>query len=117
MKYIITLEAASRYAQSNFGKFRYMAEHQRLVWRGEEISNIATLAETVNEAGKFLRSYTGPLSYMRVEEIEARSQEPEERKEASGAEVTGGTPVPSEEAPAAPRHRKTRKDTDGNPDI
>lgn len=88
-RYIITLDAASRYARSAFGKFTYMAEHGRLVWQGKAFGDIAELAAAVTDASKFLRSYTGPLSHMSVAEVE------EEEKAEGGnlkpeSEVTGG---------------------------
>lgn len=113
--FIVCLDIVSRQARPPFGKFGYMPAHRRLVWRREEITDISRLAEIVNEASTFLRSYTGTNSAMLVEEVipveipeyiapveEApAAPEPEEdTPEATAADVV--PPEPTAEAPAEP---------------
>jgi hypothetical protein len=55
MKYLVALNLQSRYSRPPIGHFAYSDTHQRHVWRGKEISDIADLAQAVNEALAFVR--------------------------------------------------------------
>jgi hypothetical protein len=50
MKYIIALNLQSRYARPSVGEFHYSDAHQRHVWKGKEISDIAELSTEINAA-------------------------------------------------------------------
>jgi hypothetical protein len=50
MKYIIALNLRSRYARPSVGEFHYSDKHQRHVWKGKEISDIAELSSEINAA-------------------------------------------------------------------
>jgi len=54
-KYLVALNLQSRYSRPPIGNFAYSDTHQRHVWKGKEISDIADLAEIVNEALAFVR--------------------------------------------------------------
>ena len=54
-KYLVALNIQSRFSRPPIGNFAYSDTHQRHVWKGKEISEIADLASIVNEALTFVR--------------------------------------------------------------
>jgi hypothetical protein len=55
MIYLVALNIQSRFSRPPIGLFAYSDKHQRHVWKGKELTDIADLAAAVNEALAFVR--------------------------------------------------------------
>ena len=55
MKYLVALNISTRFFRPAIGEFIHSTKHERHVWRDEETSDIARLAELTNEALDFVR--------------------------------------------------------------
>jgi len=59
MKFIVAIDAPSRYSRPPFGRFAFIQSQGRLVWRKEATDDIERLATLTNEALVFLGSKFG----------------------------------------------------------
>jgi hypothetical protein len=59
MKFLVAIDAPSRYSRPPFGRFAYIQSQGRLVWRKEATGDIERLATLANEALEFLRGMSG----------------------------------------------------------
>ena len=55
MQYLVALDIKTRFHRPAIGEFTYSPKHERHVWRSEETSDIARLADLTNEALTFVR--------------------------------------------------------------
>lgn len=81
MKFVVAIDAPSRYSRPPFGRFAYVQSQGRLVWRKETAESAERLAELTNEALVFLRGMSGQYKlgiYPWKDEPEAAPEIPED---------------------------------------
>jgi hypothetical protein len=109
MHFFVGLTIKSRFPKPKIGKFfRSSAHGGNYVWRRETTSDIAKLAELVNEASDFLRTNNNPHLLLRVITCDAPAEAvPEAPQEDALPPQVEPDPAGGEKRPRLLRRAKT----------